>query len=350
MSAHVPLPDPRVGRGLETFRPDRREFLATSVRAGAGFLVGAAGCSAAEREAETAALRGRIVIARRKGLARAGQDDMKRLAAEMLNAAVRQLTGEASPRAAWRRLFGPRDRVGVKVNALAGPRLCPHPAVVDALVEGLRLAGVRDENILIWDRYNRELENCGYRLNARGGVRCFGTDALPGSGYEEEVSMLPHMGSCLSKILTRFCTALVNVSVMKDHDLAGVSGSMKNLFGVIHNPNKYHLNHCDPYVAELSTLPAIRGKARLNVCDALRPQYDGGPSYKPRTVWEYDALLVSTDCVTLDRVIEETIEAKRRAAGLPTLAEAGHPAAHIDTAARLGLGEGDPAKITRLEA
>ncbi len=329
---------------------DRREFMATGLRLGAGLLAGAGGCSAADDAPQAQAMRGRIVSAQRKGLATASQDDLKKWAADALDRSVCQLTGRAAARDAWGELFKPSDRVGIKINTLAGPQLSSRRGIVEAIVEGVRKAGVRDENIVIWDRFDRELQACGYKLNYTGGVRCFGTDSLRGSGYEEEISMLPHMGSCFSKILTRFCTALVDVPIMKDHDLAGVSGAMKNLYGVIHNPNKYHLNNCDPYVAELSTHEEIRGKLRLNVCDAVRPQYDGGPSYKPRTVWPHNSMLVAADSVTMDRIIQATIEAKRREKGLPTLAEAGRPAKHIDTAAKLGVGEGDLKRIVRLEA
>ena len=328
----------------------RREFLAAGLRIGAGIAVGSGGCLAAGNTGDRSSLRGKVVTAQREGIAAAAAPDLRKWATDVLNRSVCQLTGRREAREAWCALFKPSDRVGIKINALAGPRLCPRPGVVEAIVAGLRQAGVEDENIIIWDRFDHELEACGYELNRRGGVRCFGTDALRGSGYEGEISTLPHMGSCFSMILTRLCTALVNVPVLKDHDLAGVSGAMKNLYGVIHNPNKYHLNNCDPYVAELSTHPEIRGKLRLNVCDAIRPQYDGGPSYKPRLVWPLDMLLVSGDSVAIDRVSQEIIEAKRRAKGLPTLEEAGHPPKHIDTAAALDVGEGDPSRIVRLEA
>jgi hypothetical protein len=59
--------------------------------------------------------------------------------------------------------------------------------------------------------------------------------------------------------------------------------------------------------------------------------------------------MVGTDPVAMDRISEGIIEAKRKENGLPTLAEAGRPAKYIDTAAKLGLGEGDPAKIKVVE-
>ena len=88
-------------------------------------------------------------------------------------------------------------------------------------------------------------------------------------------------------ILAEKCTAIINVPVLKDHDLAGVTMAMKNFYGAIHNPNKYHDNNCNPYIAELNTSPIIKDKTRLIVCDALLAQYNGGPAFKPQYTWNY---------------------------------------------------------------
>src|SRR5208283_4390145 len=77
---------------------------------------------------------------------------------------------------------------------------------------------------------------------------------------------------------------------------------LKNLFGAIHNPNKYHLNVGDPYVADVNMLPPIRQKVRLHICDATTAQYEGGPSYMPQWTWPCNSLLVSRDPVALDFV------------------------------------------------
>lgn len=60
------------------------------------------------------------------------------------------------------------------------------------------------------------------------GIQCFGTDELPGGGYEAEPQLSGSVGTCFSKIISRLCTAIINVPVLKDHDLAGISVAMKN--------------------------------------------------------------------------------------------------------------------------
>jgi len=55
-------------------------------------------------------------------------------------------------------------------------------------------------------------------------------------GYEENLAAWGSVGSCLSKILTQRSGVLINVPVLKDHDGAGVTIALKNMYGVIHNP------------------------------------------------------------------------------------------------------------------
>ena len=108
--------------------------------------------------------------------------------------------------------------------------------------------------------------------------------------------------------------------MLKDHGIVGVTMALKNLFGAIHNPNKYHLDGGDPYVADVYMLPPIRQKVRLAICDALAPQYEGGPSYMPQWVWPYRGVLVSRDPVALDCTGWRIIERKRAELGLKPLA------------------------------
>jgi uncharacterized protein (DUF362 family) len=157
--------------------------------------------------------------------------------------------------------------------------------------------------------------------------------------------MMGSIGSCFSKIASSLCTAIVNVPVLKDHDLAGVSIGMKNFFGIIHNPNKYHDSNCNPYVADLNSHPFIKDKLRLIVCDALKAQYHGGPAFKPQWTWDFRGMLIGTDPVALDRVGAQIIEKKRKEVNMSSLKDAGREPKYIQTAARLGLGVDDPSLI-----
>jgi uncharacterized protein (DUF362 family) len=266
---------------------------------------------------------------------RAGHGDPGLIRA-WIRRALEELTGEHG-REAWRFFFGPDDRIAIKVNSMGGSQIAARPELATALAWELMDAGVPGRQIIIWDRTTRELQQAGYHIREEGeGPLCLGTDRL---GYEQLPRVHGTIGSCFSPILARWATALIDVPVLKDHDLAGVSLSMKNLFGAIHNPNKYHDQACAPYLVDLLEHPVVRGKLRLVICDATRAQCQGGPSYSARWVWPFSGLLLAADPVALDRTGESIISAKRRELGLPSLEEEDRAPSHISLAGQRGLGE-----------
>jgi uncharacterized protein (DUF362 family) len=140
--------------------------------------------------------------------------------------------------------------------------------------------------------------------------------------------------------------------VLKDHGIVGVTMALKNIFGAIHNPNKYHIAAGDPYVADAYMLPPVRQKMRLAICDAITPQYEGGPSFMPQWSWPFHGVLVSRDPVALDYTGWRIIEEQRAARKLPSLREARREPSYIARAAdaQHRLGVNDPALIERVDA
>jgi len=284
----------------------------------------------------------RVVLVRDSAVLDSHHEVNLTIACEMVSKGMLNLTGESSPDRAWKSLFKPKDIIGIKVNALGGRQIATHPGIVEAVISGLKLAGIPEKNIIVWDRLTKELKRSGYTENKSGnGVKCFGTD----TNYDRYPEIVGSIGSCFSAIISSYCTALINVPVLKDHDLAGVSLSLKNFYGAIHNPNKYHDNNCDPYVADLNTHPYIKDKLRLIICDAITLQYQGGPAYRPQFALDYRSLLLSQDPVAIDRIGAGLIEEKRKEKGLPSLKEAGREPTHIVTAAKKGLGVDNLDKI-----
>lgn len=284
----------------------------------------------------------RVVLVRNSAVLKSSQEVDLSVACEMVNKGVLSLTGESTSDRAWKSLFKPKDVVGIKVNALGGREIATHPRIVEAVISGLKSAGIPEKNIIVWDRLTKELRSVGYTINKSGrGIKYFGTD----TSYDRYPEMIGSIGSCFSAIISSRCTALINIPVLKDHDLAGVSLSLKNFYGAIHNPNKYHDNNCDPYIADLNTHPYIKDKLRLIVCDALTLQYQGGPAYKPQFALDYRSLLLSRDPVAIDRIGTKIIEEKRKEKGLPSLKKADREPTHIATAARKGLGTDSLDKI-----
>lgn len=351
---------------MHTRKESRRQFLRTAGGVAAGAL-GASiiGCNAGGKEQQASAnmqkpapqgkrpSRATVVIARDPGMWKGETLDDARVQA-LLMKAVRELSGEKSDSKAWGRYFRETDRVAVKVNCLAGRKLSTTPELIRGIIGGLRAAGVAQDRIFVFDRTGAELERAGFQLNLSGkGPRVLGTDAQ-GMGYENELSLFGEAGSRVSRIVSRYSDALISAPVLKDHDLCGLSGCMKNMFGAIHNPNKMHPDNCDPYIADCFSLPEFSGRARLFICDAAIAQYHGGPGYKPAHTWKFSGVIVSDDPVALDAVCLDIIEKKRRDKGLPTLAKEGRPAKFIRTAAdgahRLGVASLKNITIRNLNA
>jgi uncharacterized protein (DUF362 family) len=325
---------------------NRRQFLTTCLTGTAAL---GAGTSVMAQHSAPAA-NSRVVVAHDPELhsADGNRIDSARMQA-LFGRAMQALFERESPQAASAVAFRPGERVGIKVNTLGGRGISSNLELVLAICRWLQQAGIKPSDIVVWDRDSQELERAGFTLAAGGNrVQCYGTDRV---GYEDDLDAYGSVGSRVSKILTRNVDALINVPVLKDHDGAGVTIALKNMYGVIHNPNKYHPNGCDPYVADLNMLAAIRSKMRLTICDATTAMYDGGPGFKPELSWKCNSLLASLDPVALDATGWRMIERKRAEKGLKTL-EAEQRAPHyISTAAdnEHRLGNCEPGRIRVVE-
>jgi uncharacterized protein (DUF362 family) len=285
----------------------------------------------------------RVVVARDSE-----KPDPARLLA-LLDRTVQALENRDSAREAWRNIVRPGETIGLKVNCLAGrgPGASTTPALVEAICERLQQAGVPAKNIIVFDRLNEDLESAGFRIQQRGGgIRVQGND---GWGYEADLMVYGSAGSLVSKALTRVCDAVINLPVLKDHSIAGVTLALKNMFGAIHNPNKYHVTAGNPYVADVFMLPPIRQKVRLSICEGLVAQYEGGPSYMPQWGWPFHGLIASRDPVALDYTGWQIIEKKRAEMGMKSLQELKRAPDYIATAAQRRLGTNDPRMIDRVE-
>jgi len=292
----------------------------------------------------------KVVIARDAGLRAGGSTPDTRRLFNLLDRAVQAFYQRDSALEAWKQIVRPGEVVGLKVNCLAGRGTAStNVRLVQAICERLQQAGVPAKQIVIWDRLISDLESAGFRANVFGGhIRCIGNDE---AGYEEDLSIFGSAGSLMSRTLSRNCDVVINLPVLKDHGIAGVSMALKNLFGAIHNPNKYHTNVGNPYVADVYMLPPIRQKVRLTICDALTAQYDGGPSYMPQWTWPFDGVIVARDPVALDYTGWQIIEQKRAEKHLPSLRALKREPLWIATAAdaQHRLGTNDPRRIERIE-
>jgi len=281
----------------------------------------------------------RVVVVKHEGALRGESISVAGYTA-MLYEALTALTGETTEAASLHKLL-PRGAVGMKTNCLTGKQNSTPAPLVEALAGVLEAAGWKPTEIVVWDRTNRELQTAGFKLSAGGfGRRCMGTDTN-GVGYGSEFHSFGESSSLVSRILEEVVTANINMPVLKDHSIAGLSGGLKNMFGAINNPNKFHNHNCDPHVAEVSMMDPIRSRNRLTIMDAVQVQYHNGPGFDRRYLVRYGSVILSDDPVAADRVGLEVIGRLRERNGLPSLEKAGRPAKYLQTAAGLGLGQAE---------
>lgn len=291
----------------------------------------------------------RVVIARDPALhGTDGKLDPSRVSA-LLDRAIETHTGRKHPTEAWRQIIndgGAADKViGLKTNGLGGKGICTHAVLVMAIAERLQQAGVKPGNILIWDRNARDLQACGLTINTKPDqVRCFGSDA---SGFEDNIETWNTSHVRFSKILTRECAMVINLPILKDHSMSGLTFAMKNMYGVVERPQDLHGGGCNPGIADLNAFPIIRQKVRLTIGDAMTSVYEGGPGFRPEHLWQPNALIVGEDRVAIDQIAWGLIDKKRVEMGLKTLEAAGRPPRYIATAAdsNYGLGINDVERI-----
>ena len=268
---------------------------------------------------------------------------------------LKELTGQADLKTAWQSLVNSKDVVGIKVNpmgAMGRINCSTRPAVVNEVINGLKSAGVKENNIIIWDKTEFLLPKAGFNINkTQTGIRCFGSVGMQGAsaGYDDKTTYHSqtdpaNVVSKYSNILTKHVTKVINLPVLKDNPSKGITGALANVaLGGVDYVNRFHKFKCNPMTPEIYAHPVIKDKVILHVLDALYGCFAGGPMpANPETLWRRNSLLFSYDPVALDRIQLDIIDKKRQEKKLP----AAQPAAkHIFTAAKMGLGVADLSQI-----
>lgn len=332
---------------------NRREFLKTA--ATGAVLLGSQNklSLAAMMDQHAATTKSKVVVARDAGLhgASGGLDDKR--VSELLDRAIASYTGREHPIESWKHIVTQNGSaakvIGLKVNGLGGKGISTHLPLILAVCERLQEAGVKAGNIIVWDRNASDLEACGLTINTDPSrIRVYGNDV---AGYEEKPVAFGSVNVKLAKILTEQCDMVIGLPILKDHIGAGVTFAMKNMYGVIERPDKLHGSGCNPAIADLNCIPAVRDKVRFTIGDAISSVYNGGPTFHPEYLWQPNALIVGEDRVAVDHTAWQMIERKRAEAKMPTLEAAKRSPSYIATAADAahGLGTNDPQRIHLME-
>ena len=336
---------------------ERRDFLKMAAAGTALVSTGISPLDAVAQGEEFSPLNepGRVVKITHAGAmsdpAEPDSDPISEVVGVMVDTALLAYTGVGDLGEAWRRFVHPDDRVLIKVNALGAPNMATNKPVVEAIVRGLQAAGIPPEHTVIFDQYGNKMRSAGLRP----GTQLLGVPIENNrtQGYLDEAADHGSGESKFAVVLDQ-ATAVINVPVIKDHDICGVTMSFKNMtHGCIDNPSDMHGRHrrsggnaCTVH-ADIYGQPIIKDKVRLIIADGLRVLYEGGPQDSPNKAL-HNAIYLSTDPVALDTIGKDVLEEVRSNNGLGSFEDDERPCGWLAICQERGLGIHDRERI-RLE-
>jgi hypothetical protein len=327
------------------WKPTRREALAAAAAGTVALLAGPRGARAQQSRPapvsprssppaqapwwmQTPDRRARVVDMRSGGVLHASAVDRVALS-ELLEQGMQALTGATTEEASWRSVLGSAERIVLKFNSVGADIINTNSAMAQLLVERLEAAGYARETVALVEAPPHVAKQLGTRT------------AVVGWDTEIQVGGNPEP-------LARYACdadAIINVPLLKTHQIAGMSACMKNLsHALIRHPARYHANGCAPYVGQVVSSKEVSSRLKLNVVNALRIVVDRGPDAQQEHIEPYGGLLLGCDPVAVDNVGLSILATERRRRGL----SGGGAVRYLASAAEMGIGRWRPGEIDRV--
>jgi len=177
----------------------RREFIRnTALITGGTALLGSSFMCGNGRKRDTSS---RVVSAAAEDMLKEGKynpEAVHRAFAEGL----KEMTGENTFENAWSSMFSPDDVVGIKINCIGAPRISSSMESINETITGLKSAGVKENNIIVWDHMDRAFRRTGLEINRSSeGIRVHGTSDKSGvrvpwvEGFDRDVYLSLEFGT-----------------------------------------------------------------------------------------------------------------------------------------------------------
>lgn len=290
---------------------------------------------------------------------------------DMIARSMLELTGEKKLKKAWRSFVLPGERIGLKVNPVAGKSLSTSHEVVRSVIAQLEESGISRSQLTIWDRREFEMTEAGFTEENYPGIRIVGTEQMDKDGLfygkdgllygehmidrdwyywadvegEYDEYTIPYMinegkYSYFTRIVTQDLDKIINLPILKNAGVT-VTLALKNMaFGSVSNTGRLHAQLWNETCAQVCAFAPIRDKVVLNIADGIKGCFNGGPGANPQFFCDYNTIITGSDPVAVDRIGYEIVLAKRIAEGLQ---KEGVPTAlaFMQQAEELGLGVAD---------
>jgi uncharacterized protein (DUF362 family) len=301
------------------------------------------------------------------------------------------LTGEDQAADAWKKLgLSPDDTVAVKIAALGNARTSTSQEVIQGVTDSLKAAGIKPENIIVWDRLERDLTLSGFKVsNAKGNVQMRAVIAgpnsdVPGLGWDADTPPYfnPTMGELIygdlkfqpalldglpasappgsgtdrtpywsyyTQLVTRKDVKVVNLGTMVSDPSLGIYGCCASLaLGSVDNNRRLLKPNADQdtSIGEILISDPLKPKTILHISDGLIIKFAGSRSFDANYAATPGILLASQDPVALDTMAVDRFEKLRLnpGPGVPPIPKIGN-VPHLAGAALVGAGNADPSKI-----
>ena len=256
----------------------------------------------------------------------------------VIHEGLKLLTGKKKADAAMKQFVSSKETVALKFNGLSRDFAGVNQAILSALTELLLECGIEKKRILVLEGAGCDVKGYGKPDFTKVKTYTVRNTVRGGKIVKTQTK--------LTRCVETQADCIIDIPDLKNHGIAGITGALKNLAyagrSVMHKPNIFHGGMCDPAMAEINNLKPLREKVRLVLTQGFKGVFDRGPSARnPGFHFRHDGMLFSADRVAVDRVHWEIINAARKAKRKRPVRRV----PSLETAAKLGLGTNDLAKI-----